>query len=153
MTRGTALVANIAAVVQLTGVNDLALLESGGELTVTDLLTTASDAIYDQIEADGIDPTTLSNQTIYERAVAWHFLAILVQMGYVAVPAGLDIPANAYEWSDPYYARVRPKVSGDDAGRIASEGIPAVGNFEHGWEYVQGNNATDQYYDDLPGVL
>ena len=80
MTRGTALVATIAAVVDLTGVQDLSNLEADSELTVANLLVSASDAIYDQIEASVIDPTTLTNEEVYERAVASHAIALLVQM-------------------------------------------------------------------------
>lgn len=133
MTRGTALVSTVARVVQLTGRQDLAELEADGELTLTDLLVTASDAIYDQLEADGIDPTKLTNAEVYERAVAWHFLAILVIGGYLDLQEGQDPPKNeqgqadAYAWSDPYYLRVRPSLSEGDAN-VGGGVVPRVGN-------------------------
>lgn len=135
MTRGTALVATVARVVQLTGVQDLADLEGGSELTLTDLLTTASDAIYDQLNRDGEDPTAITNEEVYESAVAWHFLARLVIGGYVPLPTGLNPPTNEkgqadpYAWSDPYYARVRPTyAAGTDSPATAGESIPVIRN-------------------------
>lgn len=134
MTRGTALVLTKARLVQLTGIQDLANLETDGELTLTDLLVTASDAIYDQLDGDGIDPTLLTNQTVYERAVAWHFLALLVIGGYVQLPGGLEPPRNEqgqadpYAWSDPHYKRVQPQVSTGDAPTRAGTAVPKVRN-------------------------
>lgn len=134
MTRGTPLVSDIAAVVVLTGQQDLANLETGSELTVADLLTSASDAIYDQLEGDGVDPTLLTNQEVYERAVAWFFLATLVMQAYIPLPEGLEPPKNeqgqadAYAWSDSYYNRVRPKLSSGDSPRTAGEVVPQIAN-------------------------
>lgn len=134
MTRGTALVLTRARVVQLTGVQDLANLEADGELTLTDLLVTASDAIYDQLDGDGVDPTKLTNETRYERAVAWHFLALLVIGGYLSLPAGMEAPRNEqgqadpYAWSDPHYKRVQPQLSEGDGPPRAGSHVPRVRN-------------------------
>lgn len=153
MTRGTALVATKARVVQLTGVQELAGLEASGELTLTDLLESASDAIYDQIEGDGIDPTALTNEEVYERAVAWHFLAVLVIVGYMQLPAGMEPPRNdqgqadPYAWSNPHYQRVRPKLSTADAPHVASQSVPRVGNITRRPLY-----GCPSFYDDLPNV-
>lgn len=134
MTRGTALVLTRARVVQLTGVQDLANLEADAELALTDLLVSASDAIYDQLDGDGIDPTKLSNEEVYERAVAWHFLALLAIGGYMPVPANLEPPRNAegqadpFAWSDPHYKRVQPRLSEGDTPARAGLPIPRVRN-------------------------
>lgn len=150
MTRGTALVLTKARLVQLTGVQHLANLEASGELTLTDLLVTASDAIYDQLEGDGSDPTLLTNQTAYERAVAWHFLALVVISGQLRVP-GLEPPKNEkgqtdpYAWSDPHYRRVKPQFSSGDAPRHASEGIPAVGHIDE--------RPLSWFSDDFPSAI
>jgi len=151
--RATAIVATVARVVQLTGLQDLANLETDSELTLTDLILTANQAVYDQLEANGVDPTTLTNEEVFHRSVAWHFCALLAQLGYIGIPESLEPPSDPYAWSDPHFSRVRPKVSGSDSPRVPSEGIPAVGNFSPGWYFGGGtNNTTDQYYDDLPGV-
>jgi len=150
MTRGTPLVANVAAVVQLTGQQNLANLEADSELTLTDLLTTASDAIYDQLEQHGIDPTALTNEEVYEEAVTWNFLARLAILGYLPVPESKAPPDSPYDWSDPYFKRSRPKTSSDDP-RTATEGLPVVGNFESGWEYSRGRPSSDYIRTWLPG--
>ena len=134
MARGVALVANTAAVAALTGTQDLVNLETGGEITIASLLIAASDAIFDQLAADGVDGTLLSNAEVFERAVAWHLVAMLTIGGYLAQPEGLEPPKNElgqadpYAWSDPYYNRVRPELtSGDEAAR-AGQVVPRVGN-------------------------
>ena len=135
MTRGTALVATVARVTQLTGVQKLANLETGGELTLTDLLESASDAIYDQLVREGESPDDMTNAEVYESAVAWHFLARLVILGYIALPPGLEQPRNAegqadpFAWSDVYLKRVKPLYSGDeDSPAAAGERFGSVGN-------------------------
>ena len=134
MTRGTALVATIADVVTLTGVQDLANLETGGELTVASLLVSASDAIYDQLESDGVDPTILTNEEVFERAVAWHACALLVVTGQLGLPDGVSPPQNEagqadpFAWSDPYYMRVKAKQASAQDARRPSEALPAIGN-------------------------
>lgn len=134
MTRGTALVASVARVVQLTGVQGLPNLETDGELTVTDLLVTASDAIYDQLASEGVDPTDLANSEVYERAVAWHFLAILVINGYLPLPAGLEAPKNEkgqadpYAWSDPHRDRVGPILASTNSPTRSGTLYPKVTN-------------------------
>ena len=134
MTRGVALVANIAAVVALTSEQDLSNLEAGSELTVANLLVTASDAIFDQLRADNVDPTLLTNEEVYERAVAWHALAILVIRKYIPLPEGLEPPKNdlghadPYTWSDIYYSRVRPELSTGDEPSRAGQVVPRIAN-------------------------
>lgn len=134
MTRGTALVTTKARVVQLTGKQNLDNLTTSLELSLPDLLVTASDAIFDQLESDGHEPGDLENETAYERAVAWHFLALLVIGGYLECPAGLNPPQNekgqasAYAWSDPYYEKVRPRFASSDSPSTAPTGIPGVSN-------------------------
>lgn len=130
MTRGTALVATVARVVQLTGQTTLAGLELDGELTLTEFLVTASDVIYDRLEADGIDPTTLSNAEVYERAVAYQLLAQLAALGHLTDDG--EQAAAPYDrftaLCDRFYEQVKPKQTGrDDPSRTAG-GIPGVAN-------------------------
>ena len=136
MTRGTALVLTVARVTQLTGVQKLANLEVGSGITLTDLLVTASDAIYDQLERDGESPDEITNQTVFEKAVAWHFLALLVIGNYLPLPEGLEPPkapegqADPYAWSDVYLRRVRATYpAGTDAGPAAGEQFGSVKNY------------------------
>jgi hypothetical protein len=156
MTRGVALVANIAAVVALTGEQDLANLEADSELTVATLLVSASDAIFDQLQADDVDPTLLSNQVVYERAVAWHFLAILVIRKYLPLPEGLEPPKNEighadpYTWSDPFYSRVRPLLTTGDEPSRAGQVVPRVGNLRPNPIINRNRIRGGSYYGDRP---
>jgi hypothetical protein len=129
MTRGTALVANVGRVVQLTGRTSLPNLETDGELSLPDLLVTASDAIYDRLETDGHDPTALSNAQVYERAVAFKFLAILATQGYGL--RGDETREQAVTLlegaADRAYLEVKPRASTSTAEKTAS-GVPAVWN-------------------------
>jgi hypothetical protein len=126
--RGTSIVADLARVAQLTGQQDLANLEAGGEITIAQLLISASDSIYDQLQADGVDPTGITNETVYEEVVAWNLLARLFMLGYIQAPAGLADPESAYSWSDYYYQRKRPTLSADDESRLPHEALPVVTN-------------------------
>lgn len=149
MTRGTALVANIAAVAALTGQADLAALEDDSELTVATLLIAASDAIYDQLKGDGIDPTDLDNAEVFERAVAWHFLATLSKLGMLST--GLPAPLDPYEWSDPYYRRVSAQLTTGDEARRPNEGLPVVANLHGRKGFFDGSpGTTGRYYDERP---
>ena len=71
--RGTALVATVLEVAQLTGMAGLDNLSSS-ELVLTDVLVTASDTIHDRLKGDGVDPALL-NADPFKRAVAYQFLA------------------------------------------------------------------------------
>lgn len=147
MARGTPLVATIAAVVKLTGQQSLdQIVNLSSELTMTDLLTTASDVIYDKIEQAGIDPTLLTNQQVYERAVAWHFLSILAESG--ALNTGGEGPtetADRYELkSARYFAEVLPKSSADDVSRMGSESIPRIGNI-----HKNSRMSPNKFFDDI----
>jgi len=134
--RGTALpgVTTAGHVADLTGQGDLSRLESSGQLTMADLLVTASDAIRDQLVSDGVDPSLLTNEEAYQRCVAFHFLAMLVLRNLLPMPEGLEPPRNPegqadpYAWSDVYYLRVRPLLSSGDQPRRSGEAIPRVAN-------------------------
>lgn len=156
MARGTALVANAAAVTVLTGIQGLANLEAGGGITLADLLTSASDAIFDRLEADGADPTLLENATRFERAVAWEFVAILYSSGSLPAPAG-DTPSEAYDRArgmvDRYYMQVRPRLSSGDEAARATDGLPVTLNFEPGYAFGPNPYAQSDpefLWDDLP---
>jgi len=148
MARGTPLVATTAAVVVLTGQQGIDNIPFAAELTITDLLTTASDVIYDKLEQAGIDPTLLTNQQVYERAVAWHFLSILAEAGLLSVDGeSAQEAADRYELkSNRYFREVLPKSSEDDVSRMGSESIPRVANL-----YRDSKVNGKYFYDDLPG--
>lgn len=146
--RGTSLV-SVPEIVQLTGSIDLANLEASGEFTRSSLLVTASDAIYDQADADGLDPATIANPEIYKRAVAWHFLALAAKQFQSLVPKGEDAPVDPFTWSDPYYRRVRPRAtSGDDP---APGSKPVLGNFTRRGFFDTG--FAGEFYGDFPSML
>ena len=76
--RGVPLVPTLARVVQLTGAQDLRNLEASCELKLDELLVTASDGVFDRLTVDGIDPAALTNPEVYERAVAFSFLGMVL---------------------------------------------------------------------------
>jgi hypothetical protein len=127
--RGRALVLSVARVVQLTGAQDLKNLEASGELDLADLLVTASDAIFDRLVADGLDPRALANADVYERAVAFQFLGLLAAQAYLDGHETAQAVADRhFALSDRYYEQVRPRLSNGDEPRTATEGVPAVLN-------------------------
>ncbi len=134
MTRGTPLVATLAAAVKLAPALTLTLLQATAELSLPDLLLSSSDAIYDQLVADGHTPEDLTNSTAYESAVAWHFLARLVLVGLHPLPPSLETPKDSegrpspYAWSDPYYLRVKPRYADGVAQGRVQEGVPVAKN-------------------------
>lgn len=154
MTRGTALVASVAEVVSLTGQTTLLNLEVGDELDLDALLITASDTIYDRIEADGTDPTTLSNESVFRRTIAWHFLALLAALGHFSAGEGersQEFFDRFMGLSDRYYEQVKSKVStGDAPGRRANEAAPAVANLTRKGLFDTTNTTAGEAWDDTP---
>lgn len=147
MIRGTALVSTVAQVTQLTGMQRLATLEIGGTITLSDLLVTASDTIYDRLVTDGIDPTALSNETIFERAVAWHFLEALAATGYLNV-GGQDSTQtieNMREMAERSYERVRPSLTSGDEPTRPGDSIPFVVNFETDFAYASRSSSSTPF--------
>ena len=125
--RGTPLVGSLARVVQLTGAQDLRNLEVTGELALTDVLVTASDAIFDRLVADGLEPPALVNAQVYERAVAFQFLGLLAAQAYLDGEEDAQTVADRhFALSDRYYDQVRPKAPGQPS--TAKDGVPAVRN-------------------------
>ena len=124
MTRGTALVPTVAGVVKLTGQQGLANIPEASELTLTDLLITASDYMFDKLKSKGVDPTALTNAEIYERCVAWHFLSILAESGLFFGDDDPDQGARYLARAEAYCEAVTPETS---AGEVASD-TPALGN-------------------------
>jgi hypothetical protein len=143
MTRGVALVLTRARVVQLTGQQSLANLEASAELSLPDLLVSSSDAIYDRLEVDGISPTALSNETRFERAVAYLFLAQLAALGVLQGAAG-ETSQQTHDkllaMSDRFYEQVRPRLGSGDEPPRPGEGVLALGNFD----------TSGGYYTDFP---
>ncbi len=146
MARGTPLVTDVAAVVKLTGQQGLNNIPIAAELSIPDLLTAASDYVFDRIDAIGVDPTKLSNQTVFERSVAWHFLSMVAETGLLSVDG--EEPAAAVDRylarSELYFNSVRPKTSEDDVGRLGNENVPRVGNIHRRPRTHRNRFYTDQ---------
>ena len=102
------------------------------------------------VGGDGYDPTLLANAEVFERAVAWHFLAILAKLSKIGLPADLATPLDPYDWSDPYYTRVKPKVTTIDGeeSRRPNEGIPIVANRTQRPRFGDGH--AERYYTRRP---
>jgi hypothetical protein len=147
ITRGSALIAE-ADIVNLTGRQDLARLETGAEFDRAALLITATDWVYDRLVALGIDPSLLSNQTSYERAVARYFIFLLAEGGYLS---GED-PAVLEERAEKAFDEVRPTLSSGDEGINTAGAVPAIGNFDADAVYGPSDRSstTPLYWDDFP---
>lgn len=108
--RGEALVPTLARVVQLTGAQNLKNLEATGELRLTDLLVTASDGVFDRLVTDGVDPPTLTNPEVYERAVAYTFLGALAAQQYLnGREDAATVSQRNFALADRFYDQVRPR--------------------------------------------
>ncbi len=128
ISRGTALVSTVREVTQLTGMGGLDGLSSP-ELVLTDLLTTASDTIFDRLRGDGIDPTLLDSDP-FKRSIAYTFLALLAAVGHVRAPGeDPDLTTNRFvQMADRAYKDAPVDTSSGDEPRAAGEGLPAIGN-------------------------
>jgi len=107
--RGIPLVKTLQRVMQLTAATELHVLEIPGELDLEDVLVSASDAVLDRVWAEddaleGIDPL------LYERAVAFQFLALLAAQNYLTSGDSSEIALERYlRLSDRYYESVRQR--------------------------------------------
>lgn len=77
--RGIALVPDLARVAQLTGATGVS--KFAGEPRLTDLLVSASDAIYERLLVEGVVPHA-ADPPRFERAVAFQFLGLLAARGH-----------------------------------------------------------------------
>lgn len=124
--RGRPLVSTLARVVQLTGATDLRNLEAQGELSLEDLLVSASDAVLDRAAADGVEGLP---PELFERAVAFQFLGLLAAQGYLAGDDGTEGATQRFlALSDRYYAHVHARREHDQAGQVRRLGVPRVRN-------------------------
>ena len=140
ITRGTALVATLKAVAQLTGQAGLDALETS-ELVLADVLVSASDVVFDRLKGDGVDPALLTTSSAFERVAAWTFLGILAATGHVRTP-GEDPETTAARFqalADKYYAEAPVDLSSGDEPAHAGHGVPSLGNmYGPGWIFGGG---------------
>lgn len=152
--RGTPLVATVASAEAIVGEQFLRSIEASSgtdPLSLADTLLAASDAIYDQVDAlvraSGAQVSDVTNAEIYQRAVAWHFLALVVMRGWCPAPKGRDAPSHPFEWSDPFLERVRPRL----AGARAAEVLPATPRVANTTRFsLFGGGAPDRGFEALP---
>lgn len=148
LARATPLLSTAGEVVDLTGVQDLANLEADSEFSVADTLLRAHEWVFDMVEQQlgATAPALITNQTRLERAVAARFLEVLYANGYLA---GGDSDQRDY-WAaqaKDEVTRFRPQLSTGDEPRQTGEGVPVVGNFEHGWAFGgNGRTGRGDYY-------
>lgn len=131
-TKGTPLVATVAELRQLTALTDLGNLESDGELTLTNVLTSASDELYVYLEDQGVDPAALTNSADFKRAVAMHAVGMLTLAGQIPPPEGREAPLDPFEWSEPLLKRVRPKLAENAPPQIGMS-LPKAKNLGPGY--------------------
>ena len=145
LSRSSALLSTAGEVVDLTGVQDLANLETASEFSVADHLLRAHEWVFDHVEqALGESaPALIDNTSRLERAVAARFLEVLYATQQIG---GGDVEARDY-WAAQALDEVRrfkPSFSdSSDTPRAAGEGIPVIGRFDHGWHFAGGGR--DRY--------
>jgi hypothetical protein len=136
----TSLVAG-ADIVNLTGVQDLANLATDAELVLNTLALSAHRAIYRKLEARGIDPTLLTNESRLKDAVAYEAVGRFALAGYLGTTDAQAMLALADKASGVEF---RPVYASADTPANASSGIPAVGHLD--------DDNTGVFYDDTPTV-
>ena len=148
MDRDTALVTTLAEVANLTSLQQLDNLESGGDLTIVTLLLNAHRAIYDELVTSGIDPALISNQSYLKGAIAWEAALVLASDPKIE----LD-PLFCQARRDEALRRFRPiYVDSTSVPRNSTEGVPEVANFDDGFVFGPGpRRSKTQLWDDLPG--
>lgn len=153
LSRSSALLTTAAQVVDLTGVTDLANLESDSEFSVEDTLLRAHEWVFDMVEQRlGADaPALITNQTRLERAVAARFLTLLYANNHLG--AG-DVDQRDF-WSNEArdeVNRFRAELTSGDEPRGTAYGIPEVGNFEDGWVFgpLDTGSSNERYRRTLP---
>lgn len=114
-------------IVEHTGVTDLASLATDSELVLNTFALHAHRAIYRRLEANGIDPTLLTNESRLKDAVAFEAVRRLALAGHI----GRD-PAAFQSDVDAAIASFRPVYASADSPRNAGEGIPVVGHLDSG---------------------
>lgn len=129
LSRSSPLLTTAGEVCDLTGVQDLANLETDdGEFSVADHLLRAHEWVFDHVEQrHGEDaPAAITNQTRLERAIAARFLETLYANGYLS---GGDTGQRDYwgQQAKDEIDRYRPQLSSGDEAR-GGEAVPRVKN-------------------------
>lgn len=116
--RGVPLVETLQRVMQLTAATELHVLEIPGELDLEDVLVSASDAVLDRVWAEG-DALEGIDPLLYERAVAFQFLALLAAQNYLTSGESSEIALERYlRLSDRYYDAVRRRRPANQRGPL-----------------------------------
>lgn len=142
-----------AEIVTLTGFQNLGNLTTGGDLTDLDAFAlSAHRAVFRTLEAQGIDPTLLSNENRLKDAVAYEALYRLA----LARAIGIDVDAAAMkeQGAESVGSKFRPEYTTGDTPRHADEGIPAVGHYSPGLVYSGDDVGSDLdfFTEDTPTV-
>jgi len=129
---GVALVKDLAHVMRLTAATELHVLEIPGELDLKDVLVSASDAILDRVIAEGAALTDV-NPRLYERAVAFQFLALLAAQNYLTAGNSSAEALRRYlDLSDRYYNEVHQRRSKSAPGALRRGSAPCIANPRQG---------------------
>lgn len=126
--RSTPIVATVARIAQLTGKQKLANLESGGELLLEDLILSANQDVFDWLDGSGQDPTKFTNEYVYERTVAFWFLALLAThpTNYLGGSDPEETSQRYRELAESHFGKVSPRYATGAQPRRAGEGLPAI---------------------------
>jgi len=131
--RGVALVKDLDHVMRLTSASHLSNLEANGTIDLSKVLVSASDAILDRVVAEGIAPKDV-NAVLYERAVAFQFLALLASQNYLRAGNSSTEALQRYlSLSDRYYHDVHQRRPKNAPGALRRGNPPCIANPSHPW--------------------
>lgn len=131
MTYDSALITTAAEVAHLTGRQGLGNLENAGFTLATHLLE-AHRWVYERVYGRwGKDLSTITNQTHLRRAVAHKAVHDLAAAGLIKLADGLA-PDHYLTEAKDQADNFRPEWAAAEAGRVASEDLPRMANFEDG---------------------
>lgn len=114
-----------ADIVDFTGVQDLAALETDSELDLDDFALKATRGVFLWLKEKGIDPTLLSNADDYKDAVAYEAVVRLCRAGYLP-----NVPIEEMRAARDEALKIRPEFASVDAARTSAEGIPEVSHLD-----------------------
>ena len=132
--RGVALVKDLPHVMRITAATHLTNLENGkGKLDLKEVLVSASDAIFDRVIAEGVSPREVNAQ-LYERAVAFQFLALLAAQNYLTAGNSSTEALERYlSLSDRFYRDVHVRRPENAPGALRRGNPPCIANPPHPW--------------------
>jgi hypothetical protein len=139
-----------AQLVEHVGVLGLANVEATAELDLDTFALQAHRAIYRRLQANGYDPTALTNQEQLKDAIAYEAVGRLALAGRITGVDAMAFLAIAKESVRDF----RGAFATEDAAGRTGGGVPAVGHLDGGLIFSGDPTLDDRDYfsDDTPSV-